>query len=109
MNDLLDVTRITRNKVQIQKERLELNELVRRAVEDNRSLFERAGVRLELLPAPRPVPVHADSTRMAQVVGNLLQNSAKFTSKGGQTRVSVAVEGGDGRRARRRRWGRDVP
>jgi CheY-like chemotaxis protein/two-component sensor histidine kinase len=95
VNDLLDVTRITRNKVQLLKERLELNEFVRRSVEDNRSLFERAGVRLELLPAPRPLPIHADSTRMAQVVGNILQNSAKFTSKGGQTRVSVAVEGGE--------------
>jgi PAS domain S-box-containing protein len=92
VNDLLDVTRITRNKIQLQKERLELCEVVRRTAEDNRSLFERAEVRLELAPAPRVVPVIADRTRVSQIVGNLLQNAAKFTLKGGCTRVSVAVE-----------------
>ncbi len=95
VNDLLDVTRITRSKVQLQKERLELNELVRRTVEDNRSFFERAGVRLDLVPAPRPIPVIADPTRLAQVVGNLLHNAAKFTHQGGHTRVLVAVEAGE--------------
>jgi signal transduction histidine kinase/CheY-like chemotaxis protein len=95
VNDLLDVTRITRNKVQLQKERLVLNEVVRCAVDDNRSSFERARVRLELAPAPRLVPVIADRARIAQVVGNLLQNAVKFTSEGGWTRVSVAAEGGE--------------
>ncbi len=92
VNDLLDVTRITRNKVQLHKERLELNEVVRRVVEDHRTSFERAGVHLELALSFRPVPVFADRTRIAQVVGNLLQNSAKFTVRGGRTRVSVEVE-----------------
>jgi PAS domain S-box-containing protein len=95
VNDLLDVTRITRNRVELQMDRLELYELVRRAVEDNRSLFERAGVCLDLAPASLPVPVIADPTRLSQVVGNLLQNSAKFTSRGGHTRVSVAVDGSE--------------
>jgi signal transduction histidine kinase len=85
VNDLLDVTRTTRNKVLLQKERLELCEVVRRAVEDNRSSFERAGVHLELAPASHPVPVIADRARVAQIVGNLLHNSAKFTSEGGHT------------------------
>jgi PAS domain S-box-containing protein len=93
VNDLLDVTRIVRNKIRLQKERLELNELVGRAVEDNRSLFEAADVRLELALARRRVPIVADRTRIAQVVGNLLQNAAKFTPKGGCTRVSVSVAG----------------
>ncbi|MBN1653238.1 MAG: PAS domain S-box protein [Deltaproteobacteria bacterium] len=92
VNDLLDVTRITRDKVQLQKERLELNEIVRRAVADHRTLFERARIRLELVPSPRPVPVFVDRTRISQIVGNLLQNAAKFTTKGGSTRVSVAME-----------------
>ncbi|HET6438562.1 MAG TPA: PAS domain-containing protein [Anaeromyxobacter sp.] len=95
IDDLLDVTRITRNKVQLSKARLELNEVVRSAVEDNRSSFERADVRLELSLAPGPVQVVADRTRIAQIVGNLLQNSAKFTSSGGRTRVSVAAEGSE--------------
>jgi PAS domain S-box-containing protein len=92
VNDLLDVTRISRNKIQLQKESLELNEVVRRAVEDNQSLFERAGIHLDLTPAPRPVRVIADRTRVVQVVGNLLQNAAKFTLQGGCARVAVDVE-----------------
>ncbi len=92
VNDLLDVTRITRNKIQLQKEHLELNEVVRRAVEDNRSFFERAGVHLELSASPAALTVLADRTRIAQLVGNLLQNAAKFTPEGGTTRVSVEAE-----------------
>ena len=92
VNDLLDVTRITRNKIHLRKERVELNEVVRRAVEDNRSFFDGVGVHLELVPSPGPVPVVADRIRVAQIVSNLLQNSAKFTNKGGHTRVVICVE-----------------
>jgi two-component system CheB/CheR fusion protein len=95
VNDLLDVTRITRNKAQLQKERVELNDIVRRAVDDHRSLFERAGIALDLAPSPRPVFLLGDRTRIAQVVGNLLHNAAKFTSKGGSAQVSVATDGSD--------------
>jgi len=95
VNDLLDVTRIARNKVQLHKERLDLREAVGRTVEDNRSLFERAGIPLELSGGPTPVPVMADRTRVAQIMGNLLQNSAKFTPKGGHTSVSVAAQGSE--------------
>ena len=93
VNDLLDVTRITRNKIQLQKERLELNDVVRRTIEDNRSFFEKAQVRLDFAPAPELLHVHADGTRLAQIVSNLLQNAAKFTTAGGNTRVTVAAEG----------------
>jgi len=67
--------------------------VVRRAVEDGRPAFAQAGVRLELALAEAPVPLLADATRMTQVVGNLLNNAAKFTQAGGGTRVSVSVEG----------------
>src|SRR5664279_5206809 len=93
VNDLLDVTRITRNKIRLQKERLELGELVRRAVEDNRGLFEGNEVRLSCELAPTPTFINADATRVAQMVGNLLQNAAKFTSRGGYTHVSTRTEG----------------
>ena len=97
VDDLLDVTRITRNKIQLQRQTLELNELVRRTLEDQRSLFEKAEVRLELQPAPLPVFVNADWNRLAQVVGNLLQNAAKFTGRGGATRVTIHADAAESR------------
>jgi PAS domain S-box-containing protein len=92
VDDLLDVTRITRGKIQLQRRRLELNELVRRTLEDHRALFETAGVRLELAPAREPVFIDGDWSRIAQVVSNLLQNSVKFTPRDGHVRVSVVRE-----------------
>ena len=92
VNDLLDVTRITRGKVHLERDRIDLYEIVRRAVEDNRIVFERAGVDFELAPRTRVVPIVADPTRIGQIVGNLLQNSAKFTRPGGRARVYVGVE-----------------
>jgi PAS domain S-box-containing protein len=96
VDDLLEVTRITRGKVRLRPERLDLDELVRRAVEDHRALFDRAGVRLELELAETPLTVEGDRTRLAQVAGNLLNNAAKFTPPGGRVSVSVRREGGDG-------------
>jgi PAS domain S-box-containing protein len=95
VDDLLDLTRISRGKIHLQTERLELYELVSRAVEDSRSIFEAAEVSLVLAKAPVEgrVLVVADRTRVVQVVGNLLHNSAKFTGRGGHTWVSVGVEG----------------
>jgi signal transduction histidine kinase/PAS domain-containing protein/ActR/RegA family two-component response regulator len=93
VNDLLDITRITRNKIHLNKQRLDLNEAVRLALEDSRSCFEQARVQVELVPSTVPVPILADPTRIAQIVGNLLSNSAKFTREGGNTRVSVTCEG----------------
>ena len=95
VNDLLDVTRITSNKIHLSKERLDLNDVARRALEDNRSLFDDAEVRLELAPSPRPVHVLADRTRVAQILDNLLQNAAKFSHKGGCAHVSLSTEGGE--------------
>ncbi len=94
VNDLLDVTRITRNKVRLQKEPLELNEIVRRTAEDNRSLFEKNRVELQVELTSIPIAISADRTRLAQLISNLLQNAAKFTPAGGTTRISVEATGG---------------
>jgi PAS domain S-box-containing protein len=92
VDDLLDVTRIARNKIQLQRRRLELNELVRRTMDDYRSQFEKGEISLDLAPAPTPVYVHADWNRIAQVIGNLLHNAAKFTGRRGATRVLVETD-----------------
>jgi len=92
LNDLLDITRVTRNRITLRKERLDLNEIIRGVVEDNRSSFEKAAVDLQFTPAPRPVYVLADRTRISQAVGNLLQNAAKFSLPRGKARVSVGLQ-----------------
>jgi PAS domain S-box-containing protein len=96
VDDLLDVTRITRNKIQLQRQRLDLNEVVQRTIEDQRSLFEASEVHLNLNPAPGRVLVNGDWNRLAQVVGNLLQNACKFTSRGGRVSASVLAEPASG-------------
>ncbi|MBZ5713251.1 hybrid sensor histidine kinase/response regulator [Nannocystis pusilla] len=93
IDDLLDVTRISRSKIQLQRTTVEMNELVRRTVEDHRSVFDACGVGLAFAPASRPLWVDGDPTRLSQIVGNLLQNAAKFTGRGGKTEVAVEAQG----------------
>jgi PAS domain S-box-containing protein len=89
VDDLLDVTRITRNKIQLQRARLDLVELCRQTIDDNRATLERSGVQLEARLCPRPLPVNADGARIAQVITNLLGNAVKFTPSGGTVAISV--------------------
>jgi two-component system CheB/CheR fusion protein len=97
VDDLLDVTRIARGKIDLRKERVELGELALRCVEDHRCEFAKAGVELMLQPASGPVATWGDRTRLAQVIGNLLQNAAKFCPPGGQTFVSLETDGSGSR------------
>jgi two-component system CheB/CheR fusion protein len=97
VDDLLDVTRISRNKIQLQRGPLDLNELVRRTVEDHHSLFEGKGIAVETSFAAERLPISGDAARLAQVVGNLLQNAAKFTPAGGRVVVSTAATPSRGR------------
>jgi PAS domain S-box-containing protein len=90
VDDLLDVTRIGSGKIELRRTRVDLGALARRVCEDHRPLFERGGVALRCEVAHAPVWVDADTTRLAQVIGNLVQNSAKFTHRGGTTWVAVA-------------------
>jgi signal transduction histidine kinase/ActR/RegA family two-component response regulator len=90
IDDLLDVSRISRNKMELRKERVLLADVVASAVETARPLIEAAGHELAVALPPRPVFVDADLTRLAQVLGNLLTNSAKYTGKGG--RICLAAE-----------------
>ena len=95
VDDLLDVTRISRGKIELHRTRTDLREVLRATCDDLHPLFERGRLELRLGPSPGPVWVEADATRLAQVVGNLLQNAAKFTPAGGS--VTVAITERDGR------------
>jgi len=93
VEDLLDVTRISRGKTRLQRAPLELGELLRRTTEDYRSVFTDHGLALSVnLPCDR-LWVDGDATRLAQVVGNLLQNSAKFTPRGGRVELTLGTDG----------------
>jgi two-component system CheB/CheR fusion protein len=94
VDDLLDVTRIARGKVQLRRAVLDLRGLVQRTVEDHRAAFEAAGVALTLDAGEAPRWVDADPTRVAQVLGNVLGNALKFTGRGGQVAVALREEGG---------------
>ncbi len=88
-DDLLDVARISRGEIRLLRERLEIKELVRSTVEHQRQTFTRRGVELEVVAGDGPLHVNADPARLAQVVGNLLQNAARFTPPGGRTTLSL--------------------
>jgi PAS domain S-box-containing protein len=90
VDDLLDMTRISRGMVQLKRERLDACDVARRAAEDHRSTFARNGLELALDLPERPLWIDGDQTRVAQIIGNLLHNSAKFTEAGGK--VSLLVE-----------------
>jgi PAS domain S-box-containing protein len=92
VDDLLDTTRISREKLQLEREIVELNDLVRCAFEDHRSLFEERQIELQVDLCPSPVFVNADTTRISQVVGNLLTNAAKFSAPGGRVHVALGVD-----------------
>src|SRR5205823_9095356 len=72
VDDLLDVSRITRGKIELRKERVELAAVVQSAVETSRPLLEASGHELTITLPPEPIPLDADPTRMAQVFSNLL-------------------------------------
>lgn len=96
VDDLLDVTRITRGKVQLQRERVDLSELARRIVEDHQAQFTAAGVSLEVRTEPGELYVQGDRTRLEQVVGNLLNNAIKFTGAGGSALLSLNADSRSG-------------
>jgi PAS domain S-box-containing protein len=92
VDDLLDVTRIARAKVQLERRPIDARAIVRRAADDHRAAFGARNVELRV-ETSEPAWVDADETRLSQVVGNLLQNAAKFSHEGGAVVVSTGVVG----------------
>lgn len=94
IDDLLDVSRISRGRIELRRERVELAEVLRQAIETSRPLIEAGGHQLIVEESPTPVIVEADLMRMSQVFSNLLNNAAKYTPSGGQIVVAIAREDG---------------
>jgi signal transduction histidine kinase/CheY-like chemotaxis protein len=95
IDDLLDLSRITNGKIELRKERIDLTAAVQDALETSRPLIEASGHQLTLTLPPQPVYVDADRTRLAQVFANLLNNSAKYTERGGRIWLTVERQGSD--------------
>jgi CheY-like chemotaxis protein/two-component sensor histidine kinase len=95
VDDLLDVSRISRGTVELRKEVVDLTAAVQQAVETARPLLEERRHTLTVSMAPPPLRVNADATRLAQVIGNLLTNAAKYTDPGGQVWLTVEPQDGE--------------
>jgi len=93
VDDLLDLARIARGQVQLQRADLDLAAILRTVVEDYRAVLAEQGLTLESNLPAAPVPVQADATRLVQVISNLLSNAIKFTPSGGRIRVEAGARG----------------
>lgn len=94
IDDLMDVSRISRGKIELRKERVSLGAVLHQAIEATRPMIDQAGHELSVSTPSEPILVHADVTRMTQVFANLLNNAVKFTDRGGQITVTVSQEDG---------------
>jgi len=93
VDDLLEVSRITRGKIELRTERVELAAVIRSAVDTSRSLVETAGHQLQIDVPAAPLTVDGDPVRLTQIFSNLLNNAAKYTDEGGRIRLSVRRAG----------------
>jgi len=93
VDDLLDMSRITRGRIELRKERVDLGSIVSHAVEAARALYRSMDHEMTVTMPDTPMQLSADPTRLAQVVGNLLNNASKFTDKGGHVWLTVERDG----------------
>jgi PAS domain S-box-containing protein len=93
IDDLLDISRITRGKLQLRKERIELAAVLQSAVEASRPLIDKQSHELTVTLPEEPVYLDADPIRLAQVFSNLLNNAAKYTEKGGHVWLTAERQG----------------
>jgi len=95
IDDLLDVARISGGKIELQIARVDLRSMLAAAIETSMPFIERGGHRLEVRQPERALMLEADAARIAQVLSNLLNNSAKYTPLGGVIDVDVVEQGGE--------------
>ena len=93
VDDLMDLSRITRGKVELRMDQVPLSDIVNNAVETSRPLIEQMGHRLNVKLPSQPVLLQADMTRMSQVFSNLLNNAAKYSESDGRIDLTAEVTG----------------
>src|SRR5262249_30760050 len=93
IDDLLDVSRVSRGVLELRKTRVDLSEVLKVAVETSRPHLDGAGHTLRTDVPAEPLFVEGDPVRLAQVFANLLNNAALYTPRGGQVRISVQRQG----------------
>jgi signal transduction histidine kinase len=94
IDDLLDMARVSQGKITLRKETIQAADVIRTAVDASRPAIDAAGHVLTVDLPPETLWLDADPTRLAQVVGNLLNNAAKYTPEGGRIGLAVQAEGG---------------
>jgi two-component system CheB/CheR fusion protein len=94
LDDLLDVARVSKGKIQLRRERVDLGTLLLQAVEVSRPMIVEKRHALEISLASEPLALDADSTRIVQVFANLINNAAKYTDAGGH--IKLTSRAGDG-------------
>jgi len=94
-DDLLDVSRITRNTIDLRRERIDIRVVLHSAVETTQPLIAVAGQILTVDMPRESVWVHADFTRLAQAISNLMNNAVKYTPRGGRITLRAADDDGD--------------
>lgn len=95
IDDLMEVSRITRGTVELQRSTVELQSVVNDAIDFSRPMLDSAGHSLEIALPPEPMLVHVDSVRLIQVLVNLLNNAARYTPSGGHVRLVAYRDRGD--------------
>jgi PAS domain S-box-containing protein len=94
VEDLLDVARISRGKLALQRSRMDLRQALDQAIEASRPLCEENEQSLEVEFPDHPLLVDGDGVRITQAISNLLSNACKFSTRGGKIRVGVDIENG---------------
>lgn len=94
VDDLMEVSRISRGKIELRKAPIELSAVIANAVEASRPMIDAAGHRLAIALPPTPMMLDADQVRVAQVISNLLNNAAKYMDRGGQIWLTACSEDG---------------
>lgn len=95
IDDLMDVSRITRGKIELRRQQVELTQIVHQALETSRPLIEANDHSLTVSTPPFSILLQADGTRLSQVFSNLFNNAAKYCKPGGQISLTVEIQGCD--------------